>query len=156
MKRDRRNDKLEAAQLDLFAGAAEPAPSIVAHELPSDETSKARDESSLGKPARPAVDQRLIDFILEDGPARGRPPKVLSPANEAVQARPRLLDVREAAQRLGLSKSTLDKMRCSGRGPRFIRATDRAIRYDPDDLEAFADDRRRRSTSEEALIALRN
>ena len=60
----------------------------------------------------------------------------------------RLLDVRQAAQRLGLSKSTLDKMRCSGRGPRFIRASDRAIRYDPADLQAFADERRRRSTSE--------
>jgi predicted DNA-binding transcriptional regulator AlpA len=66
----------------------------------------------------------------------------------------RLLDVREAALRLGLSKSTLDKMRCSGRGPRFIRATDRAIRYDPLDLDAFAAERRRRSTSEDVLAAL--
>jgi predicted DNA-binding transcriptional regulator AlpA len=64
------------------------------------------------------------------------------------------MDVREAAMRLGLSKSTLDKMRCSGRGPRFIRATDRAVRYDPADLQAFADERRRRSTSDlEGLIA---
>ena len=59
-----------------------------------------------------------------------------------------LLDVREAALRLGLSKSTLDKLRGTGRGPRFIRTTDRAVRYDPDDLVAFADDRRRRSTSD--------
>jgi predicted DNA-binding transcriptional regulator AlpA len=62
-----------------------------------------------------------------------------------------LLDVREAAARLGLSKSTLDKMRCSGRGPRYIRATDRAVRYDPADLAAFADGRRRLSISEEAI-----
>jgi hypothetical protein len=35
-----------------------------------------------------------------------------------------------------------------------IRATDRAVRYDPADLEAFAADRRRRSTSEDACAAL--
>jgi predicted DNA-binding transcriptional regulator AlpA len=60
----------------------------------------------------------------------------------------RLLDVRAAAAWLGLSKSTLDKMRCYGQGPRFIRATGRAVRYDPDDLAAFLEGRRQNSTSE--------
>jgi predicted DNA-binding transcriptional regulator AlpA len=99
------------------------------------------------------VDQRLIEYVAS-GARRGRPLKRLS--NETVNTgAERLLDVREAARRLGLSKSTLDKMRCSGRGPRFIRATERAVRYDPADLDAFANERRRRSTSEEALSALR-
>jgi len=55
---------------------------------------------------------------------------------------PLLLNVREAAARLGLSKSTLDKMRCVGKGPRFIKSTDRAVRYDPADLEAWIAARR--------------
>ena len=58
-----------------------------------------------------------------------------------------LLDVRAAAAMLGLSKSTLDKMRCYGSGPRFIRATCRAVRYDPRDLRAFIDARRQNAES---------
>lgn len=57
-----------------------------------------------------------------------------------------LLDVRQAAVRLGLSKSTLDKMRSRGVGPRFIKSTDRAVRYDPRDLDTWVDERRRQST----------
>src|SRR5690606_17171109 len=60
-----------------------------------------------------------------------------------------LLDVRAAAAWLGLTKSTLDKMRCYGVGPRFIRATGRAVRYDPADLAAFAEGRRQSRTSDE-------
>ncbi|MCC6789666.1 MAG: helix-turn-helix domain-containing protein [Hyphomonadaceae bacterium] len=60
-----------------------------------------------------------------------------------------LLNVRQAAQRLGLSKSTLDKMRCAGKGPRFIKSTDRAVRYDPADLDAWIADRRHTRTSRE-------
>lgn len=52
-----------------------------------------------------------------------------------------LLDVRAAAAWLGLSKSTLDKMRHYGTGPRYIRATSRAVRYDPDDLRAYVEAR---------------
>ncbi len=53
-----------------------------------------------------------------------------------------LLNVRQAAARLGLSKSTLDKMRGAGKGPRFVKSTDRAIRYDPKDLDAWIEGRR--------------
>ena len=61
---------------------------------------------------------------------------------------PVLLKVREAAARLGLSKSTLDKWRCAGKGPRFIKSTARAVRYDPADLDAWICAQRRSSTSE--------
>lgn len=55
---------------------------------------------------------------------------------------PVLLNVREAAARLGLSKSTLDKMRCAGKGPRYVKSTDKAVRYDPADLDAWIAARR--------------
>lgn len=55
---------------------------------------------------------------------------------------PLLLNVREAAARLGLSKSTLDKWRCAGKGPRYVKSTDRAVRYDPADLDAWIAARR--------------
>lgn len=59
-----------------------------------------------------------------------------------------LLRVREAAARLGLSKSTLDKMRCDGRGPRFVKITSKIVGYDPTDLDAYAEARKRQSTSD--------
>ncbi len=134
-----------SAQLDLFS-----------LRVPSTREQDARGDSGQSLSAArlrarepdvsPSVDP-LVAFVLGTR-GRGRPEKTLPVATPEQSTDRRLLDVREAATRLGLSKSTLDKMRCSGRGPRFIRATDRAIRYDPADLEAFADERRRRSTSE--------
>lgn len=59
-----------------------------------------------------------------------------------------LLNVRQAAVRLGLSKSTLDKMRTAGKGPRFVKTTDRAVRYDPTDLDHWIAVRRKQTTNE--------
>ncbi|HPI50170.1 MAG TPA: helix-turn-helix domain-containing protein [Hyphomonadaceae bacterium] len=151
-KRARSADKpTSSAQLDLFSRPFPPAvearsllvvepvrPSVIAQERQ--------------QPAANTVDP-LLDYILGASRGRGRPQKILNAVVASVAEPRRLLDVREAALRLGLSKSTLDKMRCLGRGPRFIRATDRAIRYDPADLEAFAAERRRQSTSQDAASA---
>src|SRR5262249_36869574 len=52
-----------------------------------------------------------------------------------------------AANRLGLAESTLEKMRLTGRGPRFIRMG-RVVRYDDDDLDAYIEAGRRISTSQ--------
>lgn len=70
------------------------------------------------------------------------------PSKRIAMPPPVLLNVREAAARLGLSKSTLDKMRCAGKGPRFVKSTARAVRYDPADLDAWISAQRRSSTSE--------
>jgi hypothetical protein len=78
MKRNRRNatsDKVAAAQLDLFAGFVKAAPVVAAREHMNGEPSKPVVGASLGTQVGPAVDQRLIDFILEASPARGRPPE---------------------------------------------------------------------------------
>lgn len=46
------------------------------------------------------------------------------------------LSTAAAAAVLGLSKSTLDKMRCDGRGPRYLRVGKRCF-YRPADLDAY-------------------
>ena len=58
------------------------------------------------------------------------------------------LRVNEAARHLDLAVSTMNKMRLSGSGPRFIRLTQRRVAYDLDDLEVWAAERKRQSTSE--------
>lgn len=53
-----------------------------------------------------------------------------------------------AADYLGLSASTLAKMRCRGDGPVFAKAGPRIVVYDLGDLERWIAARRRRSTSD--------
>ena len=64
----------------------------------------------------------------------------------------RKLSTPEAAAYLGLGKSTLDKFRLTGGGPRFITCGRRVV-YDPEDLDAYANARKRASTSERLSIA---
>jgi len=59
-----------------------------------------------------------------------------------------LLTQREAALALRLSERTLERLRCSGLGPKFIRCAGRAIRYEQSDLERWIEGRRVQSTSE--------
>jgi predicted DNA-binding transcriptional regulator AlpA len=151
-KRGRAADKPKgSAQLDLFSRPLPPSLET-RYVLAVEPVRAALNPQESEHLAKSAVDP-LLDYILGTSRSRGRPQKTLNAVVASVAEPRRLLDVREAALRLGLSKSTLDKMRCLGRGPRFIRATDRAIRYDPADLEAFAAERRRQSTSQDAASA---
>jgi excisionase family DNA binding protein len=59
-----------------------------------------------------------------------------------------LLTVREAASYLRCSKSYLDKLRCSGGGPEFVRLGMRKILYRRSDLSNWARVRRFDSTSQ--------
>lgn len=52
---------------------------------------------------------------------------------------------KQAANYLGLSKSTLDKLRCLGGGPRFYKLG-RAVIYDVADLDAWKSERARTTT----------
>jgi predicted DNA-binding transcriptional regulator AlpA len=61
---------------------------------------------------------------------------------------PRVLRTPDAARYLGLRASTLEKMRLTGAGPRFIRLGFRAVGYAIGDLDGFIDSRRRTSTSD--------
>lgn len=155
MRTGNHRGKLEqktAGQLDLFVIAAnddgaKPALAIATKIVQSATThGKPRVPSS---PVERAKAQNRHDNTAastsrgENGP--GHP---ASPRREVRTEAVHLLDVRAAAAWLGLSKSTLDKMRCRGTGPRFIRATARAVRYDPKDLAEFVRARSQASTSE--------
>jgi excisionase family DNA binding protein len=61
-------------------------------------------------------------------------------------AQSELVDVREAARRLGLSASTLNKMRVHGGGPRYSKLGS-AVRYSTADLDAWVAANSRTSTS---------
>jgi len=55
----------------------------------------------------------------------------------------------EAADYLGLSPSTMAKMRCNGGGPPYSKAGPRVVVYDPDDLDDYIAGRRLSSTSDQ-------
>lgn len=56
----------------------------------------------------------------------------------------------EAASRIGLAASTLEKMRVRGDGPSYLRLTPRRVVYAVDILDAWARSREFNSTSEYA------
>jgi excisionase family DNA binding protein len=68
--------------------------------------------------------------------------------HESVDFPSRLLNVQEAARLLGLSASTLNKLRVTGNGPRFMKLGRRVL-YDVADLEKWAAERKRSHTSEQ-------
>jgi predicted DNA-binding transcriptional regulator AlpA len=64
----------------------------------------------------------------------------------------RLLTETEAAAKLGLEPTTLRRWRWSGDGPVF-RKLGSAVRYHPEDLQAFIEAAARRSTSDVRAVA---
>ena len=64
-----------------------------------------------------------------------------------------LLNVNQAADRLGVSVSYLNKLRLSSSsGPRFVKMGAR-VSYDPADLAAWVESNKRRSTSDQGVQA---
>jgi excisionase family DNA binding protein len=61
---------------------------------------------------------------------------------------PDLFTTAEAADHVRLSKPTMERLRTSGGGPRYV-ALGRAVRYRKIDLEAWLESRLVRSTSDE-------
>ncbi len=54
----------------------------------------------------------------------------------------------QAAEYVGLSSSTLAKLRVTGQGPGYVKVGAKMILYDIRDLDAWLEAGRRRSTSE--------
>jgi len=65
-----------------------------------------------------------------------------------------LLTVEQAAELLALPRSTLDRWRVEGYGPKFLQLTARCIRYRRSDIEAWTETRVRHSTSEYGIVEL--
>jgi predicted DNA-binding transcriptional regulator AlpA len=66
--------------------------------------------------------------------------------NTALSAQGRRLSVKEASNYTGLSCSTLNKLRCSGQGPRFAKVGRRVV-YDVADLDSWLAKHLKTSTS---------
>jgi excisionase family DNA binding protein len=58
-----------------------------------------------------------------------------------------MLTTKEAADYLRLSERTLERLRCSGLGPKFVKCG-RSVRYRQTDLDEWIASRIARSTSE--------
>lgn len=69
-------------------------------------------------------------------------------SHEPVVLHQLLLDERAAAAALGLTPRTLQSWRARGGGPRFVRVSSRCIRYRLSDLDEWAAERVRTSTSD--------
>jgi predicted DNA-binding transcriptional regulator AlpA len=52
-------------------------------------------------------------------------------------AGPALLLPQDVAEQLGVSRKALERWRCTGEGPRFVRLGHKTVRYRPEDIEAF-------------------
>lgn len=71
-----------------------------------------------------------------------------SPRSFQPQEFPAKLRSREAAGYLGISPSTLAKMRLRGTGPVYLKIGARVVVYDRADLDRYVAARRRTSTSD--------
>ena len=91
-----------------------------------------RNTMSARNPKRPANAGRNPDSY--DG--------VVSPSQQT-----RRLSVKEASNYTGLSFSTLNKLRCSGQGPRFAKIGRRVV-YDVADLDSWLAKHLKTSTSD--------
>jgi len=67
--------------------------------------------------------------------------------NESHPNGPRYLSTKQAAEYVGLSPCTLNRMRVTGEGPRYAKAGRRVV-YDRADLDAWIDARKRTFTGE--------
>ena len=65
-----------------------------------------------------------------------------------MQSVKRVLRTPEAAEFVGLSASTLEKLRLTGSGPAFQKAGPKIVVYYPEELERWLDSNRRISTSD--------
>jgi predicted DNA-binding transcriptional regulator AlpA len=71
-----------------------------------------------------------------------------SPAALSPKPQTRVLRTPATAEYVGLSRSTIEKFRLTGQGPKFVRIGVRAVGYRVEDLDAWLAERVRQSTSE--------
>ena len=69
------------------------------------------------------------------------------PQNDTDDTTPRYLSTKEAADYIGLSDCTLNRMRVTGEGPRYAKLGRRVV-YAPADLDAWVEENKRTFTGE--------
>ena len=109
----------------------------------SAEPPRSRRESK--KPKAPASPPQEATPMIEPAVAATVPAPAVKVRHKPHQGHH--LRTQDAADYLGLSKSTLEKYRLSGGGPQFIKMG-KAIAYKAEDLDAWVGARKRNSTSE--------
>lgn len=155
----RKPDARLAGQLDMFGDWQAPQPpsqsTVVLNELPPGISMKPANSATVAQvdnvsQSAPAND---LSTPLESMPPRrpGRP----SPHRREIVHHGRalgdldaraLLRAPELAKLLGLTMSTLAKLRCSGKGPPFYKLTNQTVGYRQDEVMEWLSRRRRVST----------
>lgn len=83
-------------------------------------------------------DSSLINALGDPNPNTVEPlsgPKNALPA--ACGCLPHLLSPEMVASALGVSERTLERWRCIGEGPRFVKLTRNVVRYTKEDVASF-------------------
>lgn len=99
---------------------------------------KTATTSSKARP-RPAIDL----------PSPGSDPieeAMIMAMNATAEDLPQLLTPDEVADRLGIGARTLERWRCIGEGPRFVKLSRSTVRYRPEDIARFVADRIKANT----------
>jgi len=60
----------------------------------------------------------------------------------------KLLNEQQVEEQYGISKRWLQKMRCQGGGPKFLKIGNKTVRYRPSDIETFLVAHEKISTSD--------
>ncbi|MDJ0390901.1 helix-turn-helix domain-containing protein [Roseomonas sp. E05] len=74
-------------------------------------------------------------------------PKLAIRAAVPAPHHPPLLTPEDVAAQLGVSRKALERWRCTGDGPRFVRLGHKTVRYRMEDVEAFVTGRLHASTA---------
>ena len=97
---------------------------------------------------------RTLDQVIDSLPNKERT-KVITRARKLVIAETNVrLTVMEAAKYVRLSKGTLDNLRTTGGGPRYIKLGRKVI-YDRTDLDQWLEDHKQNSTADKPQLRRR-
>lgn len=102
---------------------------------------------------------RALDTPRNRGIGESRPlsrefflSKLKSTLPEAIRPGGNRISVGAAAIYTGLAESTLNKLRMTGSGPRFLKLSARRVVYDTNDLDEWLASKRRISTSDSGSV----
>ena len=82
---------------------------------------------------------------MQSPPKRSKPHPIPS---RAVPQKVVLWTEKETAKHIGFDARTLQSWRMKGTGPQYVQISPRCIRYRPEDIDAWIEERLRRSTSD--------